>query len=860
MRMKRLIFCLAAMLLAIPALLAAPAQLTVYKVASSSSSPGFSDAIGTLEKQSDGTYKGEATCIVPSIGEFDLRIGGSENGSTTYYCTAGGMSTTPISFPTIGTTVNFSGLKSGSNVYAVGAWEIKAYPAGAISLTLDITVDLAAGTGSFTLTGAAVPQKPVVEGDLYVAFGTRAEVVTVTDSDPVLKKNQSGSYTGEFDVAVGSYFKFYSKNQDGTLTYWATPNQSSLRMPNNNGYSYWTGLDYNSDMTRLSAWWLYEGFPNYNNTVLNVTVDIDAATVEIQGTKPAPQPGEIPSELRVCAQSGSGWNIGASDPTLSLQTDGNYTGTLSLAKDSKVKFYSKSDNGAITWYGPKGSETWNLTNDAAKSFTLVKGAESGEVGMWTVTGGASAKWPAEATAYVDLEANTAMLVCTADLPDIPAPRLTIPITQGMEAVTGFQVIWGQGYDWCPISFISKDAKSTMISVTMPNGETWQYKAVIDSNSPDDKDIPNYDNSLTLLNFMYSKGGVSGTWSLKGYYTLEIPANILFIEVDGKKVPNPAYTIKYYCAGNGGYFDQEYVNMLTPDLDQVLEFPTVTVAGTDTSFPGAEFRFSTSSDSNGYSRQLLCKDPLGVPVEVIFTPKGGGEKSKTTVYGTISTLRTMPNRVYVDMSSFKNEAGSEFPYPLGTYDFHFAEGVLYEEVLPYKDPSVNAEVTFTINVVDEIIVPKVILEFKGHYEVANVLDTMGIGTVPESPVYDYPLDMHEDADNYVTIQVPWEYEITVDGPDNLSSSDYLAEYGEDLTPDNEDVNFVQITFRNVDLCDGKTFVVKIYKEGEEPEPDDDAVEAIGAEQGESVYFDLLGRRVANPGKGIFIVNGKVIVKN
>ena len=42
----------------------------------------------------------------------------------------------------------------------------------------------------------------------------------------------------------------------------------------------------------------------------------------------------------------------------------------------------------------------------------------------------------------------------------------------------------------------------------------------------------------------------------------------------------------------------------------------------------------------------------------------------------------------------------------------------------------------------------------------------------------------------------------------------------------------------------------------------AVEGVAAEDGgDGVYFDLMGRRVAYPGKGIYIRNGKkVLIKD
>lgn len=65
------------------------------------------------------------------------------------------------------------------------------------------------------------------------------------------------------------------------------------------------------------------------------------------------------------------------------------------------------------------------------------------------------------------------------------------------------------------------------------------------------------------------------------------------------------------------------------------------------------------------------------------------------------------------------------------------------------------------------------------------------------------------------------------------------------------------FKSIKLTIGKgasgaTFTVKAFLPGEEPE---DAVEIVAADAAESVIYNLQGVRVSNPGKGIFIINGK-----
>ena len=42
-------------------------------------------------------------------------------------------------------------------------------------------------------------------------------------------------------------------------------------------------------------------------------------------------------------------------------------------------------------------------------------------------------------------------------------------------------------------------------------------------------------------------------------------------------------------------------------------------------------------------------------------------------------------------------------------------------------------------------------------------------------------------------------------------------------------------------------------------DPNGVETVGTAMEDGVYYDLMGRRVDNPSKGIYIVNGKKIIK-
>lgn len=450
------------------------------------------------------------------------------------------------------------------------------------------------------------------------------------------------------------------------------------------------------------------------------------------------------------------------------QGKGVYSQVFSVPANTYLRFYG--DN---TWYGPSSDVEMTFTNNVYNG---------------TIAANGKGFKFSEATAVaVDLDlAKGTVKMTKVDLPEV---GFILPGFQGAEVLTGIQLMWGY---YLNLSACNPD---NLISVKVPGYDTpFTYKWRILENVPGEEmggtgSGPNAPNGLNLQNFMYSQGGVTGYWQRKGNYEITIPANTVYITLEnGYKMPNPETTVTYYCAGTGGYFDEEYVAMLYPENNVVQTVNTVQV------------RFPTTLDSDGYSSQL--KSATGtVPVQVSID---GG--TPVTVQGTISTDRLAPNRVNIDMRQFENKPG--------VYTISFAEGVVFEDAVPYMDPKKNRAVSFTLYVgVDDP--ESVYFQFTGvkdSYKLVSFHTDSGYEIFPDSNIYNYPINVEGDA--YATIWVPWQYDLQIIASEDLvEGTDYVVDYYEEINPStDEDVNVAQISFYTENVY-GKTFKVQIGEEEE-----------------------------------------------
>ena len=450
------------------------------------------------------------------------------------------------------------------------------------------------------------------------------------------------------------------------------------------------------------------------------------------------------------------------------QGKGVYSQIFSVPANTYLRFYG--DN---TWYGP----------DSDVNITFTNNVYNGSI----EANGKGFKFSEATAVAVDLDLSKGTVKMTKV--DLPQVNFILPGAQDMEMVTGVQLMWGYYLT------LSSCNPNNRISVKVPGYDTpFTYEWRISENVPGEElggtgSGSPYPNGLNLQKFMYSQGGVQGTWQRKGDYEITVPANTVYITLDnGYKMPNPETTVIYHCAGTGGYFDDEYVAMLYPESNLVETINTVQV------------RFPTTLDSEGYSTQL--KSATGtVPVQVSID---GG--APVTVQGTISTDRLAPNRVNIDMRQFENQPG--------VYTISFAEGVVFEDALPYMDPKKNRAVSFTLYVgVDDP--QSVYFQFTGvkdSYKLVSFHDGTGFETFPDSNIYNYPINVEDDA--YATIWVPWQYEIQVIAPEGLvDGTDYYVDYMQETNSStDEDVNTAQITFLTEKVY-GQTFKVQIGEEEE-----------------------------------------------
>lgn len=443
---------------------------------------------------------------------------------------------------------------------------------------------------------------------------------------------------------------------------------------------------------------------------------------------------------------------------------GAYSQVFSVPANTYLRFYG--DN---TWYGP--------SNDVNITFTT--NVYNGTI----VANGQGFKFSEATAVAVELDLSKGTVKMTKV--DMPEVGFILPGFQGAEVLTGIQLMWGY---YLNLSACNPD---NLISVKVPGHDTpFTYKWRILENVPGEEmggtgtGSP-YPNGLNLQNFMYAIGCY---WQRQGNYEITVPANTVYITLEnGYKMPNPETTVTYYCAGSGGYFDDEYVTMLYPTSNVVETLNSVQV------------RFPTTLNSEGFSSQLFSATGT-VPVQVSID---GGEP--VTLQGTISTDPRSPNRVTIDMSQFNSKPG--------VYTISFAEGVVYEDALPYMDGKKNRAVSFTIYVgMDDP--ESVYLQFTGvtnSYQLAQISEHSGLMYTPEAPTVNYPIDINDDA--YVTVWAPIEYDLEIIAPSDLIYGTDYDVYYETATDYNTDleVNAAQITFYT-EQCYMQTFKIQIGEEG------------------------------------------------
>ena len=259
----------------------------------------------------------------------------------------------------------------------------------------------------------------------------------------------------------------------------------------------------------------------------------------------------------------------------------------------------------------------------------------------------------------------ALMPAMAGAATLPEAQFMLPNTQGQESIYGVEFMWGY---YCPLEWVDEDAEHS-VQMVAPDGETYTYRfyPAIQDNAPGEGEggsasAEPYPNGLMIRNFFNPE--TYSIWATKGYYTFTIPANIVYVTVDGEQLPNTEAELTYYCSGSGSeFFEEDLIRVIEPTSNVVEKFSNVVV------------QFPTTPDSDGWSAQLLC-DTEKVPVELAFdgTPAG-------MVYGTISTEKTHPNRVTIDMSEFTAD---------GEYQLTFIEGIVYQ-----ADGKKNRQVTFTL---------------------------------------------------------------------------------------------------------------------------------------------------------------------
>lgn len=422
------------------------------------------------------------------------------------------------------------------------------------------------------------------------------------------------------------------------------------------------------------------------------------------------------------------------------------------------------------------------------------------------------------TAILTTIALTPALASAATLPQ---PSFVLPGVEGQRIMYGVEFMWGY---YCPLQWVNPGAEHT-VEMIAPNGESYTYDfySRIQENAPGEEQGGEasqdpYPNGILIDDFR--RPDTKAYWDMQGTYTFIIPADLVYVTVEGEKIPNEQAVLKYYCPGAAKYFDEELVRIIEPSSDTVDRLGNVVV------------QFPTTYDLEGWQAQLLC-DTEKVPVQLTVNGNPEGD-----VYGTISTDRYHPNRVTIDMSAYTTP---------GTYELTFAEGIVYQ-----ADGKINAAVTFTLYVGVEDPA-SVNFEFTGEenaWQYVTLFDTFGMEYYPDGSYMNYPVNVESD-DAYVTIQVPVEYPLTVTAAEGLMEGvDYLIDSYTDTDYDENEVNCAQINFYTENVY-GTTFTVQVGDV-------ESQVKVIAVDNGEAVYYNLHGQRVLNPGKGIYILNGKKII--
>lgn len=265
--------------------------------------------------------------------------------------------------------------------------------------------------------------------ELYLmtsAMFTQAPAPKATDQ--MLPQASEGVYKGNLEVNSGNPFGFYAGTPGNATTCYVHGANAQVAMSNTDYWPDPEDPETEAEATVKTATapamlqnWYFSSLPQGAKTAtLGFTVNLNTMKISI-----GPAFEEVAVEgLRVAYGSLTN-NVAPADgdPVLALQSDGKYVGSFAVeytGAHKNYQFYSVDDADAITWYGfqtPVGDNIYpanqyvDFSKNDTQNFTgLLSGDEQKKLGIFSSTAFPAGFSNGTVTATVDLTAGTVTLV------------------------------------------------------------------------------------------------------------------------------------------------------------------------------------------------------------------------------------------------------------------------------------------------------------------------------------------------------------------------------------------------------------------------------------------------------------------
>lgn len=446
---------------------------------------------------------------------------------------------------------------------------------------------------------------------------------------------------------------------------------------------------------------------------------------------------------------------------------------------------------------------------------------------------------------------------------VPAPKLVLPLGKVVESsYNAAEVVWG--YERLVDNAGDDPIRGT---ITFPDGSKKTINAILtDVNGtegefpdPEAQGKPTSNNALLFRNFLPLDWETMTYEEPAGVYTLSIPAGV--VKVAGE--PNPACTLSWTVIGFTELSYMPRATVLEPQSQFVNSLSII-----EAEFGGEEMAFAEGQESVNLNVEIDgVKANVTATASVKHIPVGDGGVPSTDpdASGTTEELCVL----YIDLSDFLTPADGTL------VDIFLPEGLLVND-----KGDVNRDQTFSFSLYnysyDYVVTPE-----DGSNVPENELDLGiqiswpdGIMFMPAAPGQiiarcgetDTVLTAIESEDD-ATLTIP----LGTNGPNGFQPLPEGAY--EIIVPDSYRMILVSANAITGDVYELIPDIILNYTIGDvEPEPgpgpvepdpddpddpDDTGVESIDAD-GSAVYYNIHGMKVVNPGKGIYIVNGKKVV--